>query len=88
LVGRKIIKSGGPGPAANIFIGIIGGAGSGFIFHLIDISGSGLTCLMETTTLEAIALFYAVGLFKNAKESSIYYRGNELWIQRKPLNKR
>jgi hypothetical protein len=27
-------------------------------------------------------------IFKNAKESSIYYKGDELWIQRKHLNRR
>ena len=88
LAGILFLKNGGFGLLMNIFIGIIGGAGGGFLFRLLEIDRDNLTGLMATDTVGAIVLLFAVGLFKNAKESSIHYKGDELWIQRKPLNRR
>jgi uncharacterized membrane protein YeaQ/YmgE (transglycosylase-associated protein family) len=83
-----IMKSGGFGLLVNILIGIIGGVVGGFLFRLLEITGSGLIGLLVTATAGAVMLLYAFGFFKNAKESSIHYKGDELWIRRKPLNRR
>jgi uncharacterized membrane protein YeaQ/YmgE (transglycosylase-associated protein family) len=83
-----IMKSGGFGLPANILIGIVGGVVSGFLFRLMEISRGGLISLMVTAAVGSTVLLYAVGLFKNGKKSSIHYKGDELWIQRKPLNRR
>ena len=83
-----MMKSRGFGLLANILIGILGGVVGGFLFRLLEIAPSGLIGLIVTATVGAVMLLYAFGFFKNAKESSIHYKGDELWIRRKPLNRR
>jgi uncharacterized membrane protein YeaQ/YmgE (transglycosylase-associated protein family) len=77
------------GVMGNSLIGMIGGAASGSLFSL-PIIGGGLMVSMVSSAVGAGILLYGVGRFrfKNAKASSIYFKGDELWIRRKPLNRR
>jgi hypothetical protein len=86
LVGT-VIKSWGCGVIGNILIGGISGGASGYLYGL-PLVGGGLVGSMVVAAIGAGSLLWGVGCYRNDKESSSYFKGDELWIRRKPLNRR
>ena len=72
----------------NILIGIIGGGLSGIVCNLSAIINGGLIESMMTAAIGAGVLLYGFERFKNANKSSVHFKGDELWIRRKPLSRR
>ena len=83
------MKNGGIGLLGNILIGIAGGVAGGYLFRLPGLSSDGgLIGTMLVAAAAAATLLAVIVHFKNGKKTSIHYRGDELWVRRKPLNRR
>ncbi len=83
------MKNGGFGLLGNSLIGIVGGVAGGGVFRLLGLSiGGGLIGTMVSVTAGAATLLAVIVRLKNGKKTSIHYIGDELWLRRKPLNRR
>ena len=82
------IKNGGFGLLGNIFIGSIGGVAGSELFKLLGLSNSGVIGTMAAAAMGAVTLLSVFARFKKGKQSSVHYIGDELWVRRKPLNRR
>jgi uncharacterized membrane protein YeaQ/YmgE (transglycosylase-associated protein family) len=84
----SFIKNGGFGLLGNIFIGSIGGVAGGDLFKLLGVSSGGVIGTMAAAAIGAVTLLSVIARFRKGKQSSVHYRGDELWVRRKPLNRR
>jgi uncharacterized membrane protein YeaQ/YmgE (transglycosylase-associated protein family) len=84
----NFMKNGGFGLPGNVLVGVVGGAAGCVLFRLIGHSSGGSIGAVAAAFVGAAALLSVITRFKNGKESTIYYQGDELWVRRKPLNKR
>jgi len=82
------MKNGGFGLLGNILVGIVGGAAGGILLKSLATSSDGSIGTMAAAAGGAVALLSVIARFKNGKESSIYYKGDELWVRRKPLSRK
>ena len=89
LLSGLFMKNGGFGLLGNILTGIAGGLAGGFLFKLPGLaSNGGLIGIMVATAAGTATLLAVIVRFKNGKKTSIYYKGDELWVRKRPLNRR
>jgi uncharacterized membrane protein YeaQ/YmgE (transglycosylase-associated protein family) len=82
------MKNWGSGLLRNVLVGSIGGAAGGILFKSTGLSSGISIGAMAAAAVGAAALLSVTARFKNGKESSVHYIGDELWVRRKPLNRR
>ena len=82
------MKNWGSGLLRNVLVGSIGGAAVGILLKSTGLFSGGSIGTMAAAAVGAAALLSVIARLKNRKQSSIHYKGDELWVRRKPLNRR